>query len=295
MQNSGANPKIQAKTLEAAEQQASAFDSNLVSLPLGKNASGTSKGDYSTYVSSAGGQRGYDSKGNLLYDSNQGGVIRQAAYTENDIDPVLAKIRLFRPKATAQSVANMLGRMQEVSPLVNKYAKMYGLDPALLYAAIYCESSAVHNTKNGILTSSAGALGLMQVMPGTFEFLQAKNPSLDNIRDLEQNLHAGAMYLRMMLNRYSGKTRNVDGQISFNWGFTAAVMAYNGGPGTVDDFINHGASLPKETREYLQRVTAAYSLFATMKIERIEHMDLKIFVDEARDSVKAFSSGWHFG
>jgi soluble lytic murein transglycosylase-like protein len=82
--------------------------------------------------------------------------------------------------------------------------------------------------------SSAGAKGVMQLMPATAKELGVKNPF-----DIEQNIDGGAKYLRKMLDRFGGSLRK-------------ALAAYNAGPGTV---IKFGGRVPyPETRQYVQRV-----------------------------------------
>lgn len=85
--------------------------------------------------------------------------------------------------------------------------------------------------------SSAGAIGVMQLMPGTARQLGV-NPF-----DAWQNIDGGVKYLGQMLQRYGGD-------------HSLATAAYNAGPGRVDDFLHRGRSLPDETTSYVRSIGA---------------------------------------
>lgn len=118
-----------------------------------------------------------------------------------------------------------------------KVAIKFSVDPALLKAVARAEScfdpSAV---------SSAGAKGLMQLMPTT-----AKAMGVTNILDPKQNLLGGAQYLAAMLARYSSDTR-------------LALAAYNAGPGNVDKY--NGVPPFNETRRYITAVKKFHQDYA---------------------------------
>jgi hypothetical protein len=88
--------------------------------------------------------------------------------------------------------------------------------------------------------SSAGAIGLMQVMPETYAQLQAQYGLGDDPFDPEQNILAGAAYIREMYDKYGSP------------GFLAA---YNAGPARVDEYLAGNENLPDETVNYLAAVT----------------------------------------
>jgi soluble lytic murein transglycosylase-like protein len=85
--------------------------------------------------------------------------------------------------------------------------------------------------------SPKGAVGIMQLMPGTAAQLQK------DARDPEQNTEAGAQYLADLLVKYNGDV-------------VKAVAAYNAGPGAVDRF--NGVPPYRETRTYVNRVIKNY-------------------------------------
>lgn len=131
------------------------------------------------------------------------------------------------PASTTFSPAIPTGS-QWLEPIIARASSRYGVDASLIKAVIKAESNF-----NPRAVSSAGARGLMQLMPGT-----ARGLGVTDSFDPEQNVMAGTRFLRNLLDRYDG---NLD----------AALAAYNWGPGNVD---KHPTRLPSETRAYLARI-----------------------------------------
>jgi cell division septation protein DedD len=88
-------------------------------------------------------------------------------------------------------------------------------------------------------TSPVGAMGLMQVMPGTYRELQRRHTLGDDPYHPYDNLMAGAAYLREMYDLY---------------GSPAFLAAYNAGPRRLEDYLYNNRGLPNETRNYVARV-----------------------------------------
>lgn len=89
--------------------------------------------------------------------------------------------------------------------------------------------------------SSAGAMGLMQVMPDTWAGLRVRHGLGRDPYDPRANILAGAAYLREMFDRYGN--------------FAAMLAAYNAGPGRYDEYLATGRTLPAETRAYVAALT----------------------------------------
>jgi soluble lytic murein transglycosylase-like protein len=116
--------------------------------------------------------------------------------------------------------------------LVSRAAKRHGLPPELLHSVASVESSYSQDA-----VSPKGAIGIMQLMPGTAALLNA-DPN-----DAEQNVDAGARHLRDLLTKYDG-------------GLYRALADYNAGVGAVDRY--NGIPPYRETQLYVDRVYHRY-------------------------------------
>ncbi len=115
-------------------------------------------------------------------------------------------------------------------------ATKHNVDPALVKAVMQAESNF-----NPLDRSGKGACGLMQLMPATARLLGVRN-----IYNPEENIYAGAQYLRTMLDIFNGNIEK-------------AVAAYNAGPAVVQKY----SSIPpyRETRDYVRRVKTYLSRY----------------------------------
>lgn len=127
-----------------------------------------------------------------------------------------------------------------IDDAINKASEKYNVDAKLIKSIIKQESNFNPNS-----VSSAGAVGLMQLMPSNAEYYGASNPF-----DVSQNVDAGTRLLKDYLNMYGDNKR-------------MALAAYNAGPTGIK---NKGVTdtsqfnkLPKETQNYVKKVMNYYS------------------------------------
>ena len=145
---------------------------------------------------------------------------------------------------------------REYAEYVTVYAEKYGVPEELVYAVIRTES----DFDSGAV-SPVGAVGLMQLMPSTFEWLTDDMlfEHLENgmLYDPETNIRYGTYCLSYLYDRYG------------NW--ETAIAAYNGGLGIVDKWLEDDKyadgegglkRIPfKETRQFVTRVTDAWEMY----------------------------------
>jgi len=125
------------------------------------------------------------------------------------------------------------------SDTIDRRAKERSLDPYLVAALIRTES---HFRPHAV--SSAGAIGLMQIMPATGAWIAAKI-GLENFTTLAlydpgTNIRLGTWYLRYLIDRFND--------------MDMALTAYNAGPGNVERWQEEGEEAFPETSEYVRRV-----------------------------------------
>jgi len=139
-----------------------------------------------------------------------------------------------RPRTYARDVKFMSGNKLKYIDMIAKAAAKHQMDPKLLHAVIQAESAY-----NANAVSSAGAVGLMQLMPDT-----ARRYGVIDRRDAEQNIDGGTRYLKDLL-------------AMFNSNLKLAVAGYNAGEGAVMKYNNSVPPYP-ETRNYVQHVLTLY-------------------------------------
>ena len=123
--------------------------------------------------------------------------------------------------------------LPQLDDLISPAAERHGLDPRLVAAVIWVESSGDPKA-----VSHKGAKGLMQLMPQTAETL-----GVQDVFNPEQNIDGGARYLKRLLDQH-------DDDVSL------ALASYNAGPSAV---ARHGGIPPyPETRKYVKRVLDIY-------------------------------------
>lgn len=153
----------------------------------------------------------------------------------SDVPPSKVAYVVYRPSCFACAVNSNVDwhttqlHLEEFGTEINFAAQQYSLDPALVRAVIHAESGF-----NAQARSQKGAMGLMQLMPGTARMLRVTKPL-----DPDSNILGGTQYLAGLLARFKNDA-------------TLATAAYNAGPEAVQRYA--GVPPYAETQVYVQRV-----------------------------------------
>ena len=134
---------------------------------------------------------------------------------------------------------------QKYGDYITNYAQKYDLEPSLVASVINVESGYDENAK-----SSAGAIGLMQIMPTTATYLMGEEILEEELFNAEFNIEIGCLYLSKMLDEFNN--------------LETALAGYNAGPNNVKNWLNDAnyskdgqtlLSTPfPETNRYIEKV-----------------------------------------
>jgi hypothetical protein len=150
------------------------------------------------------------------------------SYARNDTGTVVISDKGFASMPGPAAARPVRG--SEFDAIIADHAQANGLSPVLVRAVIEAESAF-----NPRAVSSVGAMGLMQLMPGTAKDLGVSDPF-----DPVENIRGGTSYLRQLLDRFDGDVR-------------LALAAYNAGPGAVERY--DGVPPYRETRGYVAKIS----------------------------------------
>jgi soluble lytic murein transglycosylase-like protein len=135
--------------------------------------------------------------------------------------------------AAAQSVDRWSGYIAEASA-------RFGVPDGWIRRVMQAESEGRTTLNGRPITSRAGAMGLMQLMPGTWREMRSAHRLGPDPHDPRDNILAGTAYLRAMYDRF---------------GYPGLFAAYNGGPARLARHLSTGRRLPAETIAYVASVT----------------------------------------
>ncbi len=157
------------------------------------------------------------------------------------------------PAADAQDTvsrsAETAAPTSEIDAHIPEAAQRFRIPEHWIRAVMQAESAG-----NPRAVSSAGAMGLMQIMPGTWAELRAAHGFGDDPFNRRENILAGAAYLRQMYDQFGAP------------GFLAA---YNAGPGRYAEHLRTGRVLPRETRRYVAALSQELGFSDTAPLQPV--------------------------
>jgi soluble lytic murein transglycosylase-like protein len=124
-------------------------------------------------------------------------------------------------------------------PLIEQAAGRFGVPAAWIERVMRAESGGRTTLAGAPIRSATGAIGLMQLMPSTWDELRARLKLGDDPDDPHDNIFAGAFYLRLMFDRF---------------GYPGLFAAYNAGPARYAAWRAGVRPMPAETLAYLATV-----------------------------------------
>jgi soluble lytic murein transglycosylase-like protein len=131
--------------------------------------------------------------------------------------------------------------MKRWNPYIAEASNRFGVPQSWIRAVMQIESGGRTTLEeNQPITSSAGARGLMQIMPSTYDDMRQQHRLGSDPYDPRDNILAGAAYLRWLREKYP---------------YPTLFAAYNDGPGNLEERLMRGDLLPTETRDYVGDVT----------------------------------------
>lgn len=152
----------------------------------------------------------------------------------------MAPLKLaFAALALSISAAGRAESVGDWRPYIAQASLRFGVPTAWIERVMRVESGGRTTLAGRPIRSRAGAIGLMQVMPGTWQMMREALALGSNPDDPRDNIMAGTLYLRMMYDRF---------------GYPGMFAAYNAGPGRFAAYLATGKGLPAETIAYLRKV-----------------------------------------
>lgn len=151
---------------------------------------------------------------------------------------VLCVLCVAQPVAGTQTAARW-------QPIITGAATRFALPADWIVRVMQAESGGQTTLHGQPITSPAGAMGLMQVMPDTYAAMRQTYHLGADPYDPHDNILAGTAFLRRMYDRY---------------GYPNLFAAYNAGPGRFEDFLYRQRPLPTETRTFVARVLGGDSV-----------------------------------
>jgi soluble lytic murein transglycosylase-like protein len=124
-------------------------------------------------------------------------------------------------------------------PFVEEASDRFDIPSAWIERVLDAESGGRTRRDGQPIVSRAGAMGLMQLMPGTWAEIRTRLGLGRDPHDPRDNIVAGAFYLRKMYDRF---------------GYPGLFGAYNAGPLRYDAYLRHRRILPAETRAYIATI-----------------------------------------
>lgn len=192
---------------------------------------------------------------------------------------MVAVATLACPSSAVTEPAAIKQRLDRWQPFIAKASARFAVPALWIRAVIQAESAGRTMLDGRPITSSAGAMGLMQVMPDTYDEMRRRHGLGGDPHDPRDNILAGTAYLRALYERF---------------GFPGLFAAYNAGPRRYQEHLTDGRPLPRETHLFLARLDPtrlATSTYGIVLPDRRLFFPLRTTVAGGRKPLAAPASG----
>lgn len=152
---------------------------------------------------------------------------------------LLMMLLLHYPAAGTEAAVPGAGRIDRWNPFIEEASNRFSIPEDWIRRVMAAESGGRETIGGRPTVSPAGAMGLMQLMPGTWAEMRARHGLGTDPHDPRDNILAGTAYLRAMYQRF---------------GYPGLFAAYNAGPSRYSRHLAGGTALPSETIAYLDRI-----------------------------------------
>jgi len=179
-----------------------------------------------------------------LFTLQSGGLLDKYASSQVVVLKQIIAKKIIAPIAPSdfdrESAMSSGELMKRWSPFITAASRRFGVPESWIGAVMRMESGGrTMLAQNQPMTSATGAMGIMQVMPGTYEEMRQQYQLGANPYDPHDNVLAGTAYLRWLKMKY---------------GYPAMFAAYNDGPGHLESHLHLGRPLPAETAHYVKGI-----------------------------------------
>jgi hypothetical protein len=169
----------------------------------------------------------------------------------------------IRPDTTPSGETDWLPAIDHWQPYIAEATRRFRIPEPWIRAVMRAESGSETSLDGRPITSVAGAMGLMQIMPETYTEVSLREGLGSNPYDPRDNILAGAAYLREMYDRF---------------GYPGLFAAYNAGPDRFEAYLREGAPLPDETWQYLAAISQAVAEAIALEEGRLDTTSVALTV-----------------
>ena len=184
-----------------------------------------------------------------------------------------------RSEFSSHLASRHASRIDRWEPYIAEAAQRFAIPQDWIRAVMRSESGGRTTLNGQPITSVAGAMGLMQLIPGTYSDMRSRYGLGTNSYDPHDNVLAGAAYLHLMYQQY---------------GYPSLFAAYNAGPARFDGYLLRGKSLPNATLSYVGGIVPGVETAMTQSGSAYQNTTPNVVLSVAKKHRAAQNQGLFF-